>query len=94
MILTEVVVAPADERSEENGQWLELSNIGNTPTDLSGCHLHMAAMSTSLDGLIVGAGERAVLARNLDPAANGGIQNAEMLDLALNPLGTLKVVSQ
>jgi hypothetical protein len=75
LVITEYMADPAL-ISDAAGEWIELYNNSGATLDLQGLELHddgseSHVISTSL---AVATGQRVVLARNIDPGSNGGVQ--------------------
>lgn len=86
VIVTEFVPDP-DGVEDSLGEWLELTNIGETDVDLTGWALADAGRNYVAipDGTLIGAGETLVFARSADSTANGGV----VADVALGDAFTL-----
>lgn len=74
VLVTEFVPDP-DGVADNLGEWLELTNIGDTDVDLTGWALADAGRNyvEIADGTMIGAGQSLVFARSSDSASNGGI---------------------
>jgi len=73
LVISEVMANPKAVGDSE-GEWVEVWNVGPTPLDLQGILVHDGTRTMSIDTpLTVEAGGVAVLARNGDPAVNGGV---------------------
>lgn len=76
LVITELMNDP-DAVTDELGEWFEVYNPGATPLDLRGVRIsNSRSQSTvvmSASPVLVGPMEYAVLARNGNPATNGGV---------------------
>ena len=62
---------------DEFGEWLEVKNVGEEPVDLNGWTLTIGDQRHPISGaLVIDPGQYLVLARNMDPAQNGGVAAA------------------
>jgi len=63
--------------TDDDGEWIELSNVGAVPVDIAGCVLYDSGgdedVIESPGPIVVSPGERVVLAKAVDMAVNGGI---------------------
>jgi hypothetical protein len=75
IVITEYMADPLL-TADAAGEWIELYNNSGATLDLQGLELHDDAADSHVIStpLVVAAGQRVVLARNADPATNGGVQ--------------------
>lgn len=97
LVLTELMANPAGVDSDE--EWFELANVGTTSFDLNGLALDRAGDSSPAAPILaaackpVAAGGFAVLARNADPARNGGLPRVDATyALSFGDAGDLQVL--
>ncbi|RLB64244.1 MAG: hypothetical protein DRI90_05050, partial [Deltaproteobacteria bacterium] len=74
IVINEIMVNP-NAVFDDVGEWIELFNAGGTSADLEGWTLHDGGSNSHTIGsaLVVAPGGYAVLARNGDAQANGGV---------------------
>jgi hypothetical protein len=91
LIVTEIMYDTNGALSETAAEWIELTNVSADTLLLDGCVVLDASATpapASLDGLLVAAGGRVLLARSLDPAVNGGLTPQARFTFSLNNLPT------
>ncbi|MCA9710449.1 MAG: lamin tail domain-containing protein, partial [Myxococcales bacterium] len=76
VVITELMPNPAI-ATDDDGEWIELANVGTEPVDLEGCVLYDDASDEDVVNtgapLVVPPGDRAVFAKVADVALNGGV---------------------
>lgn len=83
LVITEIMADPVAV-PDEDGEWFEMANISPLTLELCGCRLlNGISFSQLLLPLKIAPGQRAVLARNTDPAVNGGVIADGLLDRSL-----------
>ncbi len=74
LVVTEIMFDPEVPASERASEWIEISNLGEAPVDVSGWTLTAGDFKTHTIGkFVIEPGQNAVLAASGDSAANGGI---------------------
>ncbi|MEX1361954.1 MAG: lamin tail domain-containing protein [Nannocystaceae bacterium] len=76
LVISELMPNP-DLVTDDDGEWLELTNVSAGPVDIEGCVLYDASTDEDfIDSgmpIVVPPGGAVVLAKTVDPALNGGI---------------------
>lgn len=72
IVVTEIMADPL-RVAKGSGQWIELYNPGAAAVEISGLDVVAGGRAARVCGLTVPAGGYAVIARNGDPAVNGGV---------------------
>lgn len=76
LVFSELMPNP-DLTTDDDGEWIELTNVGPGPVDVEGCVLYDTASDEDvIDSgapIVVPPGGTVVLAKTVDPALNGGI---------------------
>lgn len=84
LTITEVMIDPAAV-ADADGEWFELLNTSGLDADLDGLRItDFVGDDVTLAGtLLLGAGERLLIGRSADPAANGGIDPDLVIPMSL-----------
>ena len=77
VIITEFLPDPA-EVADDQGEWVELTNLADVETDISGWILRDDGRNVYVfpEGTVLAVGGSAVVARSADNAVNGGVEGA------------------
>ncbi len=87
-VITEFLYDATGDLADADGEWIELYNASDREVGLDGCTIGDDAGNTSALGAInVAPGGYVLLARNGDPAANGGLQAQGTFDFGLGNEG-------
>lgn len=74
VVFTELMI-DSKQVADDDGEWMELQNVGSAAVDLSGCALvsGQSERFTLTASLPMAAGARVLVARRADPGVNGGL---------------------
>ena len=78
IVVTEVMAQPNGVTDAE-GEWFELTSVADVPLQLAGCSVTNGTSSTTLPAITLPAHGVALLARNSDATANGGLPTVTAL---------------
>jgi len=75
LIITEIMKNPGPSITDANGEWFEIYNATSVALDLFGLEIADQGSDSHVIGshVVIAAGGYAVLGRNANPAANGGV---------------------
>ena len=84
VIFTEVMADPHFDLADATAEWLELTNVSNEVRTLEGCVVSDVGAATNLGAIVLPPGQAVVLAINVNPAVNGGLQSPQALGFGLS----------
>ncbi|HSE12950.1 MAG TPA: lamin tail domain-containing protein [Rudaea sp.] len=91
VIISEIMSKPTAV-SESSGEWFELTNVSAQTVDLGDCIVGNGSFQDSLPSRATAAGDAVVVARSLDPGANGDLPVSAtfaVFSFSLGPTGML-----
>lgn len=90
VVITEIMSDPTAV-PDAAGEWFELSNVAAPALALEGCVVSNGTTQNLLPAITLARNERVVLARNLDPFANGGLSAGATFTFPLTASGSIRL---
>jgi hypothetical protein len=90
VIVTEIMSNPTAV-ADTAGEWFELTHVGAGTVELGGCTVGNGSIDVALPAQTAGACWTGVVARSMDPVANGGVDSFASFGFALPATGSLNL---